>query len=295
MNQCQTSLSNLLRSKYREFPPPRSLSNRLVCVWMQRIEGNEGEYLHPVLPDGCVDIVFIGSAAPIVAGPANQRIVVGLPARSKIIGFRFRPGWATDSLGLPVSTLLNQDVPLHELWGTDADCFADEVFKHDSVSARLRAGTAALADRMLTMSSPDRTIQIATAWLAQHPSGRVRDLASLIGLSDRHLQRRFRDAVGYGPKTFQRIMRFQRLLALSANLQSRPRDLARMATDVGYADQAHMCREVCEFADETPQAALITSAGTLAMSDLFNTPNNCLDYTTSLTNSIIEEDRWSNE
>lgn len=108
-------MTALLHSKYREFPPPRSLSDRLVCVWTQSIEGSDGEYSHSVLPDGCVDIVLIGNAAPVVAGPANERIVVRLPAGATIIGFRFRPGWATSSLGLPVSTLLNQEVSLREL------------------------------------------------------------------------------------------------------------------------------------------------------------------------------------
>lgn len=288
-------MTALLHSKYREFPPPHSLSNRLVCVWTQSIKGSEGEYSHAVLPDGCVDIVLIGSAAPVVAGPANERIVVNLQAGSNIIGFRFRPGWATSSLGAPVSTLLNHDIPLNELWGSDADRFAEEVFMHDSVSARLHAGIAALARRMLSTSSPDRAIQAATLWLAQHPGGRVRDLARSIGLSNRHLQRRFRDAVGYGPKTFQRIMRFQRLLALSSNLSPRPRDLARLAGHLGYSDQAHMCREVREFANETPQAILMANAGTLAMSDLFNTPDDDFSYLMHHTSSIVEEGPWSNE
>lgn len=288
-------MTALLHSNYREFPPPRSLSNRLVCVWTQSIEGSEGEYLHSVLPDGCVDIVLIGNAAPVVAGPANERIVVGLSAGAKIIGFRFRPGWATSSLGVPVSTILNDDVPLHELWGTDADRLAEEMFMQDSVSAKLDAGAAALAGRMLSASSPDRAIQAATVWLAQHPGGRIRDLADSIGLSSRHLQRRFRHAVGYGPKTFQRIMRFQRLLTISQNLKPCPRDLSRLAGDLGYADQAHMCREIREFANETPQAMLMANAGTLTMSDLFNTPDTNFSYTMGLKSSMDEEDLWSNE
>lgn len=288
-------MTALLHSKYREFPPPHTLSNRLVCVWTQSIEGSEGEYSHAVLPDGCVDIVLIGSAAPVVAGPATERIVVNLQAGSDIIGFRFRPGWATSSLGVPASAILNHDVLLNELWGTDGDRFAEEVCMLDSVSAKLHAGATALARRMLSKSSPDRAIQAATLWLTQHPGGRVRDLARSIGLSNRHLQRLFQDAVGYGPKMFQRIMRFQRLLALSSSITPRPRDLARLAGDLDYSDQAHMCREVREFANETPQAILMANAGTLAMSDLFNTPHDDFSYLMGHTSSIVEEDLWSNE
>ena len=40
------------------------------------------------------------------------------------------------------------------------------------------------------------------------------------GLGARQLRRRFADAVGYGPKTLQRILRFQRFLALAARTRT---------------------------------------------------------------------------
>jgi hypothetical protein len=102
MSNTTTEAPPLTRSWYREFPPPPSLSDRLVCTWTQSIDGIDGEYHHhPVLPDGCVDIVWIGKAAPVIAGPVTYRIVVKLPAGTKLIGARFRPSCAASSLGLP--------------------------------------------------------------------------------------------------------------------------------------------------------------------------------------------------
>lgn len=90
-------------------------------------------------------------------------------------------------------------------------------------------------------------------------------------------------------------MRFQRLLTISQNLRPRPKDLTRLAGDLGYADQAHMCREIREFANETPQAMLMANAGTLAMSDLFNTPDTDFSYTMGHKSSMVEEDLWSSD
>jgi AraC-like DNA-binding protein len=220
-------------SLYDEYRAPRALADRVMCLWTQQVDGANGEYHHPVLPDGCVDIVWIGGAAPVVAGPATRRVVVGLPAGTALVGVRFRPGWAAASLGLPADELCDQDVPLDAIWR--------------NAGALVEPGlTIQLAKRLSAAAVPDPVVRRSVAWLAQHPAARVRDLARLTGLGERQLHRRFRQAVGYGPKTFQRIMRFQRLLLGTS-------------ADLGYSDQAHMCREVLALAGQP-------------MSDLFNTP-----------------------
>ncbi len=151
----------------------------------------------------------------MVAGPATHRIVVKLPAGTSLIGIRFRPGCAASSLGLPVNEMLNRDVPLADIWPDHAKRLTDGTFEQQSESARLRHTTAALANRLAVAPDPDPAIRVAIPWLVRHPAGQVRDLARSIAISDRQLQRRFVAAVGYGPKTFQRIMRFQRLLKQS--------------------------------------------------------------------------------
>ncbi len=47
----------------------------------------------------------------------------------------------------------------------------------------------------------------------------------MLGVSERQLRRRFEDAVGYGPKTLARVLRFQRFLALASG----GGELARLA------------------------------------------------------------------
>src|SRR5947199_10782840 len=112
MSNTRTALTARTSSRYQEFPPPPSLSDRLVCTWTQNIRGVDGEYHpHPVLPDGCVDVVWIGGAAPEVAGPATHRIVVKLPADTSLIGIRFRPGYAASSVGVPVNDGATQASP----------------------------------------------------------------------------------------------------------------------------------------------------------------------------------------
>jgi transcriptional regulator GlxA family with amidase domain len=83
---------------------------------------------------------------------------------------------------------------------------------------------------------------------------RVSALAHWVGLSERQLLRRCIAALGYGPKTLDRIFRFQRFRALAAR---RPNlGLARLAAGAGYADQPHLTRECVRLAGETPSVLL---------------------------------------
>lgn len=84
-------------------------------------------------------------------------------------------------------------------------------------------------------------------------------IAERVGLSARQLQRRSASAFGYGTKTLQRILRLQRALLLV-------RDGARAADSAalsGYADQAHLARDVKELAG-VPLTALALEVGRAA-------------------------------
>ncbi|SHF09146.1 transcriptional regulator, AraC family [Fodinibius roseus] len=259
------------RSQYREFSPPPSLSKQILCVWTQKIEEKDGPYCHSILPDGCVDIVWIGDMEPMVAGPATHRILAQLPAGTNVMGARFQPGWAGSFLGLPAEELLNQHVSLTEIAHPAARQLSQEVFNYRSESSRLTAIMETLESYLKKEPCIDPAIQACVTWLVRHPAGRISDLASQTGLSNRQIRRKFNAAVGYAPKTFQRIARFQRFLMLSEDGPLGVQDLAGLAYVAGYADQAHMGREVKLLSGDPPQVLLENNAvSTLAMFDLFD-------------------------
>src|SRR5258708_11486000 len=255
-------------SDYREFPVPTHLADYFLCFWTQAFVG-VGEYAHRVLPDACVDIVFINDDPPVVVGPWTDPFVARFAAGTKIVGVRLHPGHAPRVLGMPATELLNRSAPLSDVWRINRARFAPVLDK-----ARFASRRSALVEALLRVTAlaapPDRVVLAGIRWLACHPHGRVEQLSRWIGISDRQLHRRFSAAVGYGPKIFQSVLRFQRLL----NIASRPRaqqPLADLAVVAGYADQAHMTREVRRFSNCTPTILLRSAECTLRMSDLFKT------------------------
>ena len=89
------------------------------------------------------------------------------------------------------------------------------------------------------------------ARIVDDPTTRVRDLTRELYVSERQLRRRFHAAIGYGPKTFARVARLQRMLGLAPSAGG---NLARLAAEAGYADHAHMASECSRLTGRTPSA-----------------------------------------
>ena len=85
----------------------------------------------------------------------------------------------------------------------------------------------------------------------EHGSLRVSALAERCGVSPRHLNRLMRGWVGYGPKCFARIVRFQTTLHQIEH--SPAQSGAALASDTGYFDQAHLTLDVTRLAGATPR------------------------------------------
>jgi len=86
----------------------------------------------------------------------------------------------------------------------------------------------------------------------ERPGVEIAPMAAELGVSERQLRRRVTRAVGYGPKRLARVLRLQRAVGAARAGD----ELARVALDAGYADQAHFAHECRELAGVPPTALL---------------------------------------
>jgi AraC-like DNA-binding protein len=230
---------------YREFRPARRLTAFVTCTWERDAPAPGAPTSAAVLPDGCVDLVWRRGEL-LVAGPDSRPFLSSLPSCDAIVGLRLRPGIAGSALGLPASELRDSRVPLEEIWGPPGAALAEGLGEVASARHRRLLLEDAVAARLPRIGEPDPLVLAAVGTLGA-PGSRVGELSELLGTSERQLLRRFNSAVGYGPKTLDRVLRFQRFLA-----RARDGDLARTAADLGYADQAHLTRECVRLSGRTP-------------------------------------------
>jgi AraC-like DNA-binding protein len=225
---------------YREFAPSPPLHALIACRWLREPPPGDPSDSTLILPDGCVDLIWRDDTLLVAGLDSAARRSPVRPAAA-ITGIRLRPGVAGAVFGIPASELLDIQVPLRELLGTDAAEFSErlaEASGHDAEHLLLEGLVAgAVADR-----SPDPLVLAATRRLG-FPGSRIDELAAALGISERQLRRRFHQSVGYGPKTLDRILRFRRLVSQAEAVSDGEADLARLAADLGYADQAHMTRD----------------------------------------------------
>src|SRR5262245_58901558 len=61
------SIVETTRPTYQEFAPPQALREHVLCLW--RHGPTNGPTLARVVPDGCIDIIWVGDQPPHVCGP----------------------------------------------------------------------------------------------------------------------------------------------------------------------------------------------------------------------------------
>jgi AraC-like DNA-binding protein len=226
---------------YIELPVSPRLANRLVCTWVDPARPER----HPVLPDACIDLVWDGSEVAI-AGPDTRAWRV--EGDATYVGIRFRPGAAPGFLGVAASELVNRTTPLGEFWGRSA---ADELAERlaDAGAQAPAVLEAVVAARSVKAPSADPLVDWLLVQL-RRPDAVIEHIADDLDISPRSLHRRTTAALGYGPKTLQRILRFRRALRLVRGRVG----LAETAYRTGYADQAHLTNEFRRLVGASPRA-----------------------------------------
>src|SRR5689334_18883082 len=236
---------------YREWQPPPVLRDHVSCIWVNDLTRSSTDAFL-VVPDGCVDILW-NAGGLYVAGP-DTRPVLEAVRRVSVSGVRFRPGAARLWLGTPLSEIRNARVPLAEFWKGDASRLAEHLSTVPDSTGATAILQHALLNRLSRVGQADRQVAFlrheAAVTSGRSETAAFRHLSRHMGLSERTLRRQCIEVFGYGFKTLQNILRFQRVLRLAA--QCPGANLADLALKCGFADHAHMSREVRKFCAATP-------------------------------------------
>lgn len=207
---------------------------------------------HRLVPDGCVDLLWIDDGRMILCGPETSAWETVLPSGTSAVGMRLRPGTAPRVFRTSARELADRRIPLEDLVGAAAARSVSE--QVGAASDRVAALTRLLRPRVGAATRPDAgdraMVQLLTAPFPP-PIGR---LATLANLSVRQLHRRSTSAFGYPPTTLVRLVRLQRLLRRAE--AGRWRTIAQLAHACGYTDHAHLARECRAIAGLTPAVLL---------------------------------------
>lgn len=241
----------MFRVDYQEFAVPESLRRHFACVW--RLTGTMPRAgIQTIYPDGrCEIIAKLECRSRLwdaVAGWHEQAPT--LFAAQRVTAVQFEPLGAMNDVAVRIqpaaSGLLVPD--LSPLRDRVVDLASIDASLSRSFTAAARAFAAGeprrlwnLLERLADRHPIEARVEAAVARLeATGGAARIDALARAASWSLRSLQTRFLAAVGLSPKEFARVMRLQATLrALDGDSP-----LVNLASDSGFADQAHATREV---------------------------------------------------
>lgn len=139
--------------------------------------------------------------------------------------------------------LVNTMVELPGLCGRDADMIGEELIRNKDAGFRQAFVEKLLGHTHGPPLSNDKLYEDAAAVIeARGGQIHIRELAHLLNVNTRMLERRFKAILGFSPKMLARLVRFQKIVEKLRTGSDLFR-LTDIAHEFGYADQSHFIRD----------------------------------------------------
>lgn len=268
---------------YREHIPCPELIPYVECFWELRDDAHE-EHTQPerILPDGCFELVLnFGEAfkrfhsdgsvelqpPALMVGQMTRHVMIQPTGRIDLLGIRFHPGGAFPFFKFPQSELtdrilnIEEAIPFSEMFS--------ELYDQPAAHSRKKIIETWLCTLLRSNKNDCRLTQrAAQAILAHNGVIILKTFRQNLSVSERQLERVFKDQVGLSPKMFARIIRFQSIFR--ALESESPANWSPLAFECGYYDQSHFLRDFKAFAGELPSSYF---AKTYRMSELLTRKN----------------------
>ncbi len=216
-----------------------------------------------VLPDACVELFINYTSTPvaIIDNQLHKQSIVTfrmschkdvqMRKGSGCLAICFYPGVAHRFFQLPMSTLADTTTILNDLWGCMATEVEDRIANAASNTERVAIAEYYLLQK-LTTSKADKQIEYSLQKIHRSAGSlSIADLIRDIGITQRHLSRKFQEHVGLSPKEYIKVNRFIQSLQY---LKRYPAcSLTEIAYESDYYDQAHFIRDYKTYTGYTPR------------------------------------------
>jgi AraC-like DNA-binding protein len=253
---------------FRAYKPIAPLSDVIENIWIYR--GFESPRLKErIFPSGTFELVFNlrdnesrihSSVQPnryqrlsgaIASGPYVGFFLADTAQEASVMGVHFKPGGAFPFLGFSAYELTDTHIDLEAVWGRGAAEIREQLSAALSSIRRFQLLENSLLSHLSRPLEHHPAVSLALdRFRLGNSRAVVRKLAREAGLSDRRFIDVFNSEVGLKPKLFNRVQRFQRVLA-QVHRTSSP-DWGQLALEHGYFDQSHLIRDFLAFSGFSP-------------------------------------------
>lgn len=193
---------------------------------------------HQVLPYGYILPLFSHSYAAWYRG------------NFAMIGVIFRPAQIRRFFDLPYHEIINRPTSFEELGLYELIHLQEQIQEAEGSESRIELLNQFFRQKLLGISKKRELVDAVVHNIMNNPTVHLAGISDKLGKSHRHLRRLFKEKVGISPKTFQKIVRINRVLQLIH--QNGYTTLAEIAYRAGYYDHSHLDAEFKEFMGTRP-------------------------------------------
>lgn len=250
---------------YKEYLPPAGLNKYIKCFWVLEHDYTEKLHTYEHLWAGVHTELIFSFGMPyykkddhkqdklpgnFVIFPFKQQLLLYSDGFTGLAAVRFQP-WAIHKfINEPIGSLMGKIIGANELLGKDA------MLLNRQLNGQSREGKVhTLANYLTARVQAFQDKEIASQPIAQEITAlkgmvNVKELAEKFNKNQRRIERFFISEIGISAKLFARIIRFNNARELLA--QNPKAQLAGVAYQMGYADQAHFSKNFKELFGITP-------------------------------------------
>lgn len=240
------------------FAPTPELAEAVRRYWMPVWSLPEGRRSVQRVLQYPVCLIVVSDAYALLVGPSRGLSTQELQGSGWALGTMLQPAVGAALAGGRVDRLTDRAVSLAEAAGIDGDALAGAI--REAVGAdpdapdRQQSAVAAVEGAISTLLPVDEEGLLVNA-IVEYVEGdpavqRVGQVCAKFAISERTLQRLTARRIGLSPKW---LIQRRRLHEAAERLRDEARpDLARVAADLGYSDQAHFGRDFRAVTGITP-------------------------------------------
>jgi len=240
---------------YQELKPAGVWYSKDVALFYQFTTKADTSTFLSLIPDGCFDFLFCcdpaNPSAYLWTSPLSRKKQPKFRKDCHYFGVRFFPEQSMIKLNESMNLLLAQQIPLIEVMN-EVEPMVELIVSGNSFSERIKSFVNYLQEIQIVMEKDQKMVRYAIDQIySLRGTVNVKDLSDSIGYSEQHIRRKFESYIGFSPKQFCQIVRFQN--TLDKYLERNGEDLLDIIYENGYYDQAHFIKGFKKFIDLTPK------------------------------------------
>lgn len=249
-----------------EYLPCQKLRPYIELYWEGSFNADaSGRISMQMVPNGCLELIFhlndlhcdlekddTWSQSPdyMVIGLFTKPYEVRFKNFVEVFSIRFKPEGVYSIFGIPASELKDTYHDMALILGDRFLDFSNRLKEEQSVISMIRQTEQFLLKNLMDRKIDMNYINFAAELIRNKKGVRIEDLPGQVCISQRQLEREFKNKVGISPKHYLRIIRINEVLRLLKD--NKAIDLTSVAYHCGYYDQAHFINDFKNITGEKP-------------------------------------------